>query len=352
MSDGITDETSAQPEPVATPQENVDPAKEFNQYMGTAVDRPDKEFVAAQPAKPAKKYSKERTEKLYKEAAEWQKKKDAARKEKETTHSFKPSTSYRMKNGKIEAQEGPPGSSPARKKKAGGTPRYKQMFEDAKKKQLESRTQESPLRDKECTFKPTTKYKVKNGQVQEDKDAPAKQAKKAGSQPRYKLLYEDSLKRQEAHKTKRAEEDKECTFTPAVNANNDKLANLEGTVVERLYNPDHNLEQHLERAMLKEEGELKGCTFRPQISSTGASVIDEQDAQTTFNRLYEDAGLAKQRKTMLRQEVMNSTQVGRLYTHTLIHFTMHYIHHTSIHHTTQIHTHTHIRTYIHTYTWW
>jgi hypothetical protein len=99
MSEG-TDEYLPQPEPATeTPlAENVDPAKEFNQYMGTSIDRPDKDFIAEAPKKPAKRYSKDHTKKLYKEAGEWKKKRDAAVKEKDSAHSFTPTMSYKMKN--------------------------------------------------------------------------------------------------------------------------------------------------------------------------------------------------------------------------------------------------------------
>jgi len=169
------------------------------------------------------------------------------------------------------------------------------LYQIAEKQRKHVEEQRTRYMDVECTFEPKTNRRKSIGSSQE----------KTG-QERLNALYEHGKKIYEKREELKKEKDAELTFIPKTNtihSDNASVVSRASSTASHLY-PSKEMMQRKREAMekIKAEKELEGCTFSPSTINRENKFVKQSKGKPTFERLYDEARLARERKRDLVEQ--------------------------------------------------
>lgn len=213
---------------------------------------------------------------LYADANESKKRKDALRAELTETYSFAPQVN----------------PSKRRNSNSGGDPtksRFEQLHERGKDALRRKETKVTAGGNaKECTFRPAITAKARR-----------LSKAKVNDRPRYENLYRNAQEIKQKREGRRQEAERsaveECSFKP-------KIKTVKSPIPSRpLYDAEREKQKKLDREQKKVDTELSACTFKPKVTKK-AAVSAKQSEEQLFDRLYHADQERKERMEKRRQE--------------------------------------------------
>lgn len=213
---------------------------------------------------------------LYADANESKKRKDALRAELRETYSFAPQVNPSKRRNSN------PGGDPTKS-------RFDQLHERGKDALRRKETKVTAAGSgKECTFRPAITAKARR-----------LSKAKVNDRPRYENLYRNAQEIKQKREGRRQEAERsaveECSFKPKIKA-------VKSPIPSRpLYDAEREKQKKLEREQKKVETELSACTFKPKVTKKAAASVKQSEEQL-FDRLYHADQERKERMEKRRQE--------------------------------------------------